>query len=321
VQDNISVVFEASYKKSAVTDSEEYSFDVYIEYHLENGTTVGSQFHMGSLVTSYLDIPNYGRSDVSFKNATSVTSGPVIYGHKGIYPYLAWNFTYNDIPSPFSDSENSTLDFTVLNQLIITETEFKVKVGVLIDLTSFNYSYLEPYVEDSSTFDFVIANSFGVMLALTNATGVPIYPSRVENNTIYYEYGDLTLQTLNLNSTYYVEEFNGTVLQKEANVSYEIGEWTGFFDYRIENITLNQVARIYLDPEIRISGDFRVFNETSQPEQPPAEQEPTEQEENASILNLQNVFSILSENYITITGLALMIIITVIVVKKKLLKS
>ena len=172
VQDNISVVFDASYKTSAVCDSEEVSFDVLTEYKLSDTETVGSQFHLGSLVPSYIEIPNYGRFYISFKNAKAVVSSPIIHGHKGIYPFIAWNFTYINITAPFSDIEDSVLNFTVLNYLIIKENEFKIKIGILIELFKFNYSLLEPFVGENGTFDFVVANSFGVMYSNTSG-GTP----------------------------------------------------------------------------------------------------------------------------------------------------
>jgi len=253
VQDNITVVFDASQKTSAIDYSEETAFDVLTEYKQGEGDVkVGSQFHMGSV---YFDIPTYGRSILEFSDAENVSSGPITSGHIGIYPYISWEFYYRRIPAPFPDSTNSTLDVVISTLVVIEEKEFRIKISVSIDFNDLNYSYLDQYIGETGNFTFVIPYAYGVMLG--NATyGTPIYPSKIENDTVYYEYENLTLQTLSLNDTCFIEYFNGSVVEWELNVSFYILEWTTFFEYYARNLTTYSVARISVDPEIRIRGNF-----------------------------------------------------------------
>lgn len=106
---------------------------------------------------------------------------------------------------------------------MIEEKEFRIKISVSINFNDLNYSYLDQYIGETGNFTFVIPYAYRAML--DNATyGTPIYPCKIENDTVYHEYENLTLQTLSLNDTCFIECFNGSVVEWGLNASFYILE-------------------------------------------------------------------------------------------------
>ncbi len=262
VNDNISVVFEASKKTAADGSSSQTSYDFYVKYSLKgvNGT-VESQFHIDHV---YLDIFNHERSYMNFNDINNVTVGPIETGYEGIYPFIKWNLTYPNFVVPIEEGFNTTVNITVKSKVLITESEFKVKIG----LSSFFNNY--GMIGNVTNATFVIPYSYGVGINRIN-TGEFIYPSRVENNTVYYEYNNLTLQTVKLNDSCIVEFINNTSIRWKTNITLEVSGWTSFFEYKVLDIPIREIKFLQIDPEVIVGGDFvvPVSNPPSDEEKPP----------------------------------------------------
>ena len=129
----------------------------------------------------------------------------------------------------------------------------------VLNFTEFDYQLLVPYIGDNySDFEYILENTNGVMVG-NNSQGTPVQPYKITNDTVYYEYNNITLQTLGLNKTFYMNYSNGTITQSNANVSLEVMDWTSVIKYQFQGLSAGMTT-LYLDPELSFPGDYRIFS-------------------------------------------------------------
>ena len=272
IDENHTLVLEAS-KKTSVEDpnNSQASFDIVCQNEELDEKTIWSELHLWA---PRIHINDGFDFCFDFKEANSTFSSDIITGNISIYPFIKWNFTYINIPLRI-DENKTYINVTITNIITVRETEISLKTGVLIDFNNFNYSLLidKTNINNIITFDTVLSYAYGVTVANKNASvGDPVYPSRIENGTIYYEYENLTFQTVNLNDTYYDYLKNGTKRELKAMTSIWYEEWTGTYEYHMDQLIFNETILTILDPEIKTYGDFRIFKKKQEETAPPSEE-------------------------------------------------
>ncbi len=259
VDENHTLTLEASKKTSVENpNNSQASFDIYCHNHEIENKVIWSEMHLWG---PKIHVERFGAFYLDLKNANKTISSEISTGNISIYPFIEWNLTYINVPL-YYNKERTFINMTITNLVLVKELEISLKTGVIIDYSGFNYSIFASGDMENKYFDTVLSYAYAVIVANENASaGNPVYPSRIDNNTIYYEYENLTFQTVNLNQTYFNYLRNSSEIELKANTSIWYQDWTGTYEYHMDKLILNETIRTRLDPEIKTYGDFRIFNE------------------------------------------------------------